>query len=33
VQQRHIDHCTKADPDYGRGVAEALERIAFNGAR
>ena len=33
VQQRHIDHCTKADPAYGRGVAEALERIAFNGAR
>ncbi|MBQ0712591.1 MAG: catalase [Porticoccus sp.] len=27
IQQRHIDHCTKADPAYGKGVAAALERI------
>jgi catalase len=27
IQQRHIDHCTKADPDYGKGVADALERM------
>ena len=26
IQQRHIDHCTKADPAYGMGVAAALER-------
>lgn len=26
IQQRHIDHCTKADPAYGKGVAAALER-------
>tara|TARA_R110000822_G_scaffold159476_26_gene299576 strand:+ start:4686 stop:4817 length:132 start_codon:yes stop_codon:yes gene_type:complete len=27
IQQRHIDHCTKADPAYGKGVADALERM------
>lgn len=25
--QRHIDNCSKADPDYGAGVAEAVKRI------
>jgi catalase len=24
VKQRHIDHCAKADPAYGAGVAKAL---------
>ena len=24
IVQRHIDNCTKADPDYGVGIAEAL---------
>jgi catalase len=24
VQQRHIDHCTRADPGYGDGVAKAI---------
>lgn len=28
VQQRHIDHCTKADLAYGAGGAAALERGA-----
>lgn len=27
IQQRHIDHCTKADPAYGAGVAAALESL------
>ena len=27
IQQRHIDHCTKADPAYGKGVATALEKM------
>ncbi|MEH6467429.1 MAG: catalase, partial [Porticoccus sp.] len=27
IQQRHIDHCTKADPAYGKGVADALESM------
>ncbi|MNL20958.1 Catalase [compost metagenome] len=27
IQQRHIEHCTKADPAYGQGVAAAIERI------
>ena len=27
IKQRHIDNCTKADPAYGFGVAEALERL------
>ena len=26
IQQRHIAHCTRADPAYGAGVAAALER-------
>jgi catalase len=25
--QRHIDNCSKADPKYGAGIAEAVERI------
>ncbi len=24
IQQRHVRHCYKADPDYGKGVAEAI---------
>jgi len=24
IQIRHISNCLKADPDYGKGVAEAL---------
>jgi catalase len=24
IKIRHISNCKKADPDYGRGVAEAL---------
>jgi catalase len=24
VQRRHVDHCMKADPAYGAGVAQAL---------
>ena len=24
IQRRWITHCTKADPDYGRGIARAL---------
>jgi len=27
IKQRHVDHCTKADPAYGQGVAEAIARI------
>lgn len=27
VKQRHIDNCSKADPEYGRGVEEALRRL------
>ncbi|HCR1545526.1 catalase [Pseudomonas putida] len=27
VIQRHIDHCTLADPAYGNGVAQAVERL------
>jgi catalase len=27
TKQRHIDHCTQADPEYGAGVAQALERL------
>jgi catalase len=27
IKQRHVDHCTKADPTYGAGVAEAIGRI------
>ncbi|MBB5466787.1 catalase [Paraburkholderia sp. CI2] len=25
IQQRHIEHCTKADPAYGAGVAKAIQ--------
>lgn len=28
IQQRHVENCAKADPDYGRGVAEALAKFA-----
>ncbi|HVE10222.1 MAG TPA: catalase [Paraburkholderia sp.] len=28
VQQLHIEHCTKADPAYGAGVAKALDVLA-----
>jgi catalase len=28
VQATHIDNCTKADPAYGAGVAQALKRLA-----
>ncbi len=28
VQQRHIDHCTRAHVDYGAGVAAALKALA-----
>ena len=24
IKRRHIEHCTKADPEYGKGVAKAL---------
>jgi catalase len=27
IQERHIVNCTKADPAYGAGVAEALGRL------
>jgi catalase len=27
IQQLHIDHCTKADPAYGAGVAKAIETL------
>ncbi len=27
VQQRHIDHCTQADPAYGAGVAAAIKDV------
>ncbi|MDX2465259.1 MAG: catalase [Porticoccus sp.] len=27
IQQRHIDHCTKADPAYSMGVAAALKKM------
>ncbi|WP_248739047.1 catalase [Pseudomonas sp. MWU12-2029] len=26
-KQRHIDHCTRADPAYGAGVAQAIEAL------
>ena len=28
VVERHVANCTKADPAYGQGVAEAIERLA-----
>jgi len=27
IQQRHIDHCTQADPAYGAGVAAAIKAL------
>jgi catalase len=27
IQERHIANCTKADPAYGKGVADALARL------
>ncbi len=33
VQQLHVDHCTKADPAYGAGVAKALAVIAEQNER
>jgi catalase len=27
IQERHIDNCTKADPAYGAGVAQAIARF------
>lgn len=28
IKQRHIEHCTKADPAYGKGVAKAIADLA-----
>jgi catalase len=28
IQERHVANCNKADPAYGKGVAEALARFA-----
>jgi len=28
IQERHIANCAKADPEYGAGVAAALNRMA-----
>jgi catalase len=28
IQDRHVANCTKADPSYGKGVADALARLA-----
>jgi catalase len=27
IRQRHIDNCAKADPAYGAGIAEAIDRL------
>ena len=27
VQERHIEHCAKADPAYGAGVAKAIKAL------
>jgi catalase len=27
IQQLHIEHCTKADPAYGAGVAKAIDEL------
>jgi catalase len=27
IQERHIANCTKADPGYGAGVAQAIARL------
>jgi catalase len=28
IQERHIANCAKADPAYGKGVSDALARLA-----
>jgi catalase len=28
IQERHLANCAKADPAYGKGVADALARFA-----
>jgi catalase len=28
IQERHVANCAKADPAYGKGVAEALAKFA-----
>jgi catalase len=28
IQERHVANCSKADPAYGEGVADALKRFA-----
>ncbi len=28
IQDRHVANCTKADPAYGKGVADALVKFA-----
>jgi len=28
VKARHIEHCTRCDPAYGAGVAQAIERLS-----
>jgi catalase len=28
IQDRHVANCAKADPSYGKGVADALARLA-----
>ena len=28
IQERHVANCTKADPAYGKGVADALVKFA-----
>jgi catalase len=28
IQDRHVSNCRKADPAYGRGVADALVKFA-----
>jgi catalase len=28
IRKLHVEHCTKADPAYGQGVAAALESAA-----
>jgi catalase len=33
IQERHIANCTKADPAYGKGVADALEKLAASEAK
>jgi catalase len=33
IQERHIANCTKADPAYGKGVADALAKLAASEAK